>query len=92
MRWAARVDDNHAEIVEALRASGWAVLSTARLGQGTPDLIVSKAKRTVFLEVKDGKKPPSARRLTPDEAAFFDAWPGECYVVESVEQALGVLG
>lgn len=87
----SKVDGNQGEIVAALRIAGWAVLSLAPLGQGVPDLAVSKARRTVMLEVKDSNKPPSKRRLTEAEQAFFDSWHGECYVVESVEQAFAVL-
>ena len=84
----SKIDVNQPAIVAALRAAGWAVLSLASLGKGVPDLVASKNKRTVFIECKDGAKPPSARKLTPAEQAFFDTWPGECYVVESVDDAL----
>lgn len=43
MRRRAKVDSNHAEIVEALRAQGWEVISLAAIGGGVPDLLCWKA-------------------------------------------------
>jgi hypothetical protein len=44
------------------------------------------------LEVKDGRKPPSARELTPAEAKFFKEWTGGMLaVVNNVEEALDIL-
>lgn len=64
MRRRARVDANHAAIRGALRLLGWTVGAT---GRGMPDLVAVKSGRCVFIEVKDGAKPPSARKLTPDQ-------------------------
>lgn len=44
------------------------------------------------MEVKDGKKPPSARALTADQVKFHDAWKGELWVVLSVNDALQIIG
>lgn len=92
MRRAARVDDNHGDIVAALRRVGASVTSTAGVGKGFPDLAVGFRKRNYLLEVKDGNKVPSARRLTDDEEQWHAAWRGDAFVVESVEQALRVIG
>ncbi len=88
MRRAARTDDNHGAVIDALRKAGWSVWSTAALGKGFADAIAAKNGRTLLLEIKDGRKPPSARKLTPAETAFHASWPGELYIVESVEAAL----
>lgn len=89
MRRAAKVDANHAEIVEALRATGCTVQSLAAVGCGCPDIIVGRGRVTVLMEVKDGRKPPSARELTPDQVAWHAAWNGApVSVVLSVEDAL----
>ena len=69
---AKRVDANHAEIVEAFRKLGCSVRSTATVGNGFPDLAVAYRGVVKLVEVKDGLKPPSAQKLTPDEQAFFD--------------------
>jgi hypothetical protein len=82
MRRAARVDANHAEIVAAFRACGCQVLDLSRVGGGCPDLLVSARGVLFLVEVKDGTKPPSARRLTSMEAQFHEIWR-----VEIVENA-----
>jgi hypothetical protein len=44
------------------------------------------------MEVKDGQKVPSARKLTLAEQKFFDDWQGGMLViVNSVEEALETL-
>jgi hypothetical protein len=62
------------------------------VGRGCPDLLVGHRGRNVLLEVKDGSKPESRRRLTPDEQTWQSAWAGQVQTVETVEQALGALG
>ncbi|VXB24233.1 conserved hypothetical protein [Burkholderia sp. 8Y] len=91
MRRAARVDANQPEIVAALRKVGASVTPIHAVGQGCPDLLVGFRGRTLVLEVKDGSKPPSARKLTDDEAVWFGNWKGEAYVVETPEQAIEYL-
>lgn len=92
MRRAAKVDENQADIVKALRRFGCAVQPLHTIGQGCPDLLVGRGGRTMLLEVKDGNKPPSARALTPDQVEWIDSWRGEpVYVVASVDDALHVV-
>lgn len=91
MRRAAKVDANHADIREALRKAGWHVEDTFKLGNGFPDLVAIKHGRVEFIEVKDGRKSPSARKLTEDEQALanrFAAAGKWVHVIESVEQAV----
>jgi len=88
----ARVDANQAAIVGALRAVGATVTVTARLGEGFPDLAVGFRGVTYLLEVKDGAKRPSERKLTEAEADWHASWRGQVAVVESVEDALAVIG
>lgn len=91
MRRAARIDANHSEIVQALKAIGATVTSTAAVGKGYPDISVGFRGRTVLLEIKDGNKPPSARKLTPVEQKWHEQWRGEAHVVETVDQAIKVV-
>lgn len=88
MRRAAKVDENQKDIVDALRAHGWSVLSLAPMGKGCPDLLVGCKGVNLLLEVKDGSKAPSKRRLTEDETRFFGAWNGHRALVESPEEAV----
>ena len=85
MRRAARTDENHNEIINAFRAIGFTVSDTSRLGNGFPDAVISRSKRTAVVEIKDGKKPPSARVLTPAEKEFSKEWKGVYLVVESLD-------
>lgn len=64
------------------------MVCTHTLGQGMPDLIVDYRGHTCLIEIKDGAKIPSKRRLTPQQEEFHAAWTGEIYVVETVEEAL----
>ena len=88
-----RTDANQGEIVKALRAVGCSVTSTSGAGNGLPDLLVGFRGETVLMEVKDGAKVPSAKRLTDAEQHFVDHWRGRpVVIVESVDDALRAIG
>jgi hypothetical protein len=88
MRRAAKVDANQHEIVAALRKIGASVQPLHSVGQGCPDLLVGWRGMNTVLEIKDGKKPPSARKLTDDQVIWHEEWRGQVAVVETVEQAI----
>lgn len=88
---AARVDRNQAEIVKALRNIGCSVQHLHRCGEGVPDLLVGVRRRNFLLECKDGKKPPSARELTPDQVDWHIEWRGQVAVITSVDEALALV-
>lgn len=93
-RYKAKVDANHGDVVTALRGVGAGVQSLAGVGDGCPDLLVAFRGAWHVLEVKDGSKPPSKRKLTPEEQMWllrFDEL-APVYVVNSVEEALEVIG
>ena len=92
MRRYARVDENQRDIVAALRAAGASVLHMHELGRGAPDIAAGFRGENHFLEIKDGSKPPSARRLTPKEQEWHDAWQGQVAVVNTPEEALAAIG
>lgn len=87
---AARTDSNHTDVVKALRKAGCRVQSLASVGKGVPDLLVgSPTGRLVLLEVKDGAKVPSARKRTPDQVTWHEAWSAcPVFVVLSPEEAV----
>ena len=91
MRRAAAVDANQSEIVAAFRKLGCAVFPTHQIGKGFPDIAVKCGPRLVLVEVKDGRKPPSARKLTPAERLFHDAWVGVVEVVSSVDDVTALV-
>ena len=84
----ARVDANQKEIVAELRKLGASAVAIHEIGRGCPDLLVGTLGINYLLEVKDGTKPPSRRRLTPDEAKWHQEWAGQVAVVNSVEEAI----
>ena len=85
MRRAARRDNNETEIVNALRKAG----AYVSFINEPCDLVVGYQGRTILFEVKDGNKPPSARRLTEREQKFHDSWTGgELYIITCVADAL----
>ena len=95
MRRAARVDANHAEIVGALRSAGCWVLDLSAVGQGCPDLLVHGPTHPwdlVLIEIKDGAKPPSERKLTPAQVKFHAGCNAPLRVVTSVDEALAAAG
>ena len=88
-----RRDDNHKAIVAALEAAGWHVEDTSQVGCGFPDLIAIKHGLVEFIEVKDGAKPPSARKLTTQEelkALRFAAAGRKIRVIETIDQAVSL--
>ena len=89
MRRAAKTDRNQAEIVSALRSIGATVQPLHTVGQGVPDLLGGFRGQRLLMEVKDGKKPPSAQELTQDQREWISAWRGGCvWVIRDVSQAI----
>lgn len=74
MRRAARTDSNHAAITGCFRACGALVTSLAAHGEGLPDLLIQHQGKLYLVEVKDGSKPPSKRKLTPAQKEFHAIW------------------
>lgn len=92
MRRAAKTDANQAKIVDMLRLVGCSVLPLHAVGKGCPDLLVARNGDTFLMEVKDGDKPPSARRLTPDQVEFHASWRGRIVTVKNEREALEAIG
>ncbi len=92
--WKARKgrrDANHSEVQEALEAHGCVCVSTAMVGGGMPDLIVSRPYygasgatstpgRTFLVEVKMPKG-----KLEQSQREFMAKWPGEVLILRSAE-------
>ncbi|WP_435170784.1 hypothetical protein [Falsirhodobacter sp. 1013] len=92
MRTAAKVDANQPEIVKALRKAGASVQPLHSVGSGCPDLLVGYRGINLAIEVKDGAKPPSARKLTADQVEWHAGWRGQVAVVASVAEAFAAVG
>ena len=87
MRRNARVDSNHREIADALRAVGTSVVSLAAIGRGVPDLLVGFRGVNYLLEIKTTKG-----KLTPDQTEFTALYRGVVVVVRSVSEAYAAIG
>jgi hypothetical protein len=62
------------------------------VGQGFPDIAVGFRKQTYLMEIKDGSKSPSQRRLTEEEQAFHAGWHGQACIVQNLADALAAIG
>lgn len=91
MRVRARADSNHTQIVKAFRDCGASVMDTKQLGKGAPDIVIGLNKQCVAIEIKDGAKVPSQRKLTPDEVKFHDEWQGWIEIVYSVDDVINLV-
>lgn len=89
-RRAAKVDSNQAEIVAAFRAAG-ATVKPVHTVKGFVDVVVGYKGRNLLVEIKDGNKPPSARKLTESEQDFHVHWKGTIEVVQSLDDVATVL-
>jgi hypothetical protein len=90
-RYAARRDENEPEIVDALRAAGWGVHRVS--DAGFPDLVASRGKRVLLIEVVGDEKSKKFRKsqgLTPVQQEFHREWPGVIHIVRTVDEALAV--
>ena len=97
MRRAARIDDNQNEIVKHLRDHGATVQILSMIGKGCPDILVGYTNAAgvsfnYIMEIKDGNKPPSQQRLTPDEERWFENWKGAAAVVNSTLEVDFIMG
>lgn len=90
-RYRAQADRNHTAVVHALKAIGCRVQDLSRVGGGCPDLLVSWRGVNVLIEVKDGGKKPSARKLRRNQQDWHNDWLGPVFVVESPSEAAKVM-
>jgi hypothetical protein len=86
-----RVDANQKSIVAALRDLGATILILSNVGKGCPDICVGWRGFNYLFEIKDGSKPPSARKLTEAEQAFHLMWRGQIEIITSLEEAIQYL-
>jgi hypothetical protein len=84
-----RVDQNQAEIVEALRAiPGVKVAVTSAVGSGFGDIIVGYRGFNFMFEIKDPTKPKADQELTPDQKKFHSEWTGQVQKVFSLKEII----
>ena len=93
MKYNSKVDSNQPEIVEALRKHGATVLHTHSL-KNAFDILVGFNGNLFMIEIKDGNKPPSQRKLTSGELECetnFERVGVKYHVVLSIKDALDVI-
>ena len=93
MRRAARVDSNHVEIRNAFRKFGCWVADIHDIGKGLPDLLIAvpPAWSLALIEIKDGSKPPSQRKLTEQESKLHETCPAMIWIVTSLDDVQTVV-
>ena len=87
-----RKDSNQTEVVQGLRDRGISVAITSNVGSGFPDLVLGYKGFNYLCELKDGKKPPSKRKLTPAEQDFKCDWTGNYFVANNLHEILYLIG
>jgi len=88
MKYGAKKDANHHEIVDALKAAGGYVIDMSHVGGGFPDLIVGAHQKTILVEIKNPKTAYGKRGLNKNQIKWKEKWLGGPYcVIDSVEAA-----
>jgi hypothetical protein len=88
----SRVDANQKALTELWRKMGVTVLILSGVGHGSPDLLLGVDGVNVLVELKNGKLPLSAQKLTELEQKFFDEWKGQVCIVRNETDAIGIIG
>lgn len=88
MRLASKRDANHKHILDAFRQAGCSVLDLSRVGGGCPDALVARNGHSLLVEIKDGTKAPSRRRLRANQDDFSARWRGRICLVSSIDDVL----
>ena len=90
----AKVDSNQTEVVLALRSAG-AIVKHVHTIKNLFDVLVFFRGQTYCVEIKDGSKSPSKRKLTPGELkckSELESVGVEYCIVESVRDAFNMIG
>lgn len=91
--YTAKADDNQPEIVKEFRRLGAVAFHVHRLKNFCDLMIVYKGV-TVAVEIKDGAKQPSQRKLTEGELKFKADWElngGKWALIETLTDARGLI-
>ena len=93
MRNYARKDRNHGELLEELKKLDWYVTDVSSLPK-VCDLRVDGCWHgkpiSIVVEIKDGEKYLSKRKLTSCEKDYLDSHPGHLAIVESFSDCLAI--
>lgn len=91
MRYSARLDNNHREIVNALIDFGVSVLECHTIGRGFPDLIIGYCGITTLMEIKNPKTQYGRAGLNKNQRKWQENWKGgPIAVVYDIDGAIRV--
>ena len=84
-------DQNHAEIVKALKECGYSVLDLAMVGSGCPDILIgykdAQGKpKNILVEIKT-----ESGSLRPCQIDFFHSWQGSVMMTRNANELLSTL-
>lgn len=80
-----RVDANQTELVNEAERLGAQAQRISDIGGGCPDLLITFKGQWHVVEVKDGSKPPSRRRLSSKQIEWHERFNAPVWIWESVE-------
>jgi hypothetical protein len=93
MKYGAKKDANHHEIVDALQKAGAYVIDMSHVGKGFPDLIVGFQLKTILMEIKNPKTAYGKKGLNKNQLKWKEQWLGGAYcIADSPEAALRMIG
>ena len=90
MRYARRVDSNHGDIVNALRAMGVGVWDASGAGNGVADLICGWRGRVYLVEVKSGSNGLTVAQQ--QLANMLESRGAQLHIVRTVDEAIRLFG
>lgn len=89
MKYGAKKDANHAEIINAMRQCGVPVYDTASLGNGFPDCVAWVSEQWRLVEIKNKKTGYGKRGLNPIQRKWAEQWKGgPIILIHTIEEAL----
>jgi len=87
-----KTDSNHKEIMNQLRKiPNISVFSTHTIGKGFSDIVVGYKGLNYLIEIKDGKKSKSQKKLTEAEIKFHFDWYGQISIAENIDDILKII-
>ncbi len=90
-RFARRKDATHRPIVDTFEAMGCSWLTIEGIA-GAPDGALGCNGRTHLIEIKDGTKVPSKRKLSEEQVSFAAGWRGgPVHVIASTGAAVDLV-
>lgn len=93
MKYGAKKDANHNDVVSALEKAGASVLDMSAIGGGFPDLVCGFRGVTLLMEVKNPKTAYGRRGLNKNQIRWQQTWcGGPVSLVDGPESALRALG